>query len=178
MLLYAVMAIMMTYMAPEIVRILATQEYYEAIYIMPPIAIGVYMTSVANMYSNILLYVKKSKYIMYSSGIAAILNVVLNQICIPIFGYMVAAYTTMISYIIMLIILKCTASKTFKEIEGYSLNLVYDNRKILILSIAIIVILLAGTFLYSYLIFRYVIITLLIVAIIVYGIKKIRNLSL
>ena len=84
----------------------------------------------------------------------------------------------MISYIIMLIILKCNASKTFKEIEGYSLNLVYDNRKILILSIAIIVILLAGTFLYSYLIFRYVIITLLIVAIIVYGIKKIRNLSL
>lgn len=175
---YSLVAILAVLLAPEIIKVLATEEYYEAIYIMPPIAIGVYMTSVANMYSNILLYVKKSKYIMYSSGIAAILNVVLNQICIPIFGYMVAAYTTMISYIIMLIILKYNASKTFKEVEGYSLNLVYDNRKILILSIAIIVILLAGTFLYSYLIFRYVIITLLIVAIIVYGIKKIRNLSL
>lgn len=48
------------FLAPEIVRILATKEYYEAIYIMPPIAAGVFLTSVSNMYSNLLIYHKKN----------------------------------------------------------------------------------------------------------------------
>ena len=36
MVLYAGGVVVLTYLAPEIVRILATEEYYEAIYIMPP----------------------------------------------------------------------------------------------------------------------------------------------
>ena len=55
---FAVIAFVLTMMAPEIVRILATNEYYEAIYIMPPIAAGVFLTSVSNMYSNVLIYLK------------------------------------------------------------------------------------------------------------------------
>ena len=47
---YAIIAVMLTFLAPEIVKILATKEYYEAIYIMPPIAAGVFLTSVSNMY--------------------------------------------------------------------------------------------------------------------------------
>lgn len=43
MLLYAGVAVLLTYLAPEIVRILAPEEYYEAIYIMPPIAAGVFL---------------------------------------------------------------------------------------------------------------------------------------
>lgn len=43
----------------------ATEEYYEAIYIMPPIAGGVFLTCVSNMYSNIMIYYKKTQYIMY-----------------------------------------------------------------------------------------------------------------
>ena len=65
---YAIIAVMLTFLAPEIVRILATKEYYEAIYIMPPIAAGVFLTSVSNMYSNLLIYHKKTNYIMYRVG--------------------------------------------------------------------------------------------------------------
>lgn len=43
MVIYAGVAVFLTYLAPEIVRILATEEYYEAIYIMPPIAAGVFL---------------------------------------------------------------------------------------------------------------------------------------
>lgn len=62
---YAFVAVFLVLVAPEIVKILATEEYYEAIYIMPPIAAGVFLTSVSNMYSNVLLYLKSSKHIMY-----------------------------------------------------------------------------------------------------------------
>ena len=101
MLLYAVMAIMMTYMAPEIVKRYATEEYYEAIYIMPPIAAGVFFTAFANIYSDIAVYYKKTKYVMYPAIIAAVANLVLNYIFIGTFGYMAAAYTTLVSYILM-----------------------------------------------------------------------------
>lgn len=53
---YAIVAALLTFFAPEIVRTLATEEYYEAIYIMPPIAGGVFLTCVSNMYSNIMIW--------------------------------------------------------------------------------------------------------------------------
>ena len=78
---YAIVAALLTFFAPEIVRTLATEEYYEAIYIMPPIAGGVFLTCVSNMYSNIMIYYKKTQYIMYASIAAAATNVVLNYFC-------------------------------------------------------------------------------------------------
>ena len=62
--LYTFIAFVMILLAPEIVRIMATQEYYEAVYIMPPIAMGVALTAVSNLYSNILIFYKKTKVIM------------------------------------------------------------------------------------------------------------------
>lgn len=59
---YAIVAALLTFFAPEIVRTLATEEYYEAIYIMPPIAGGVFLTCVSNMYSNIMIYYKKTEF--------------------------------------------------------------------------------------------------------------------
>ena len=47
------------------------------------------------------IYHKKTNYIMYSSIIAAIINLILNYICINIFGYMAAAYTTLVAYIVL-----------------------------------------------------------------------------
>ena len=68
---------------------------------MPPIAGGVFLTCVSNMYSNIMIYYKKTQYIMYASIAAAATNVVLNYFCIAKFGYMAAAYTTLVAYIVL-----------------------------------------------------------------------------
>ena len=152
---YSIVAVLMVLLAPEIVKILATEKYYEAIYIMPPIAAGVFMTSVANMYSNILLYVKSSIYIMLASAIAAISNLLLNYLMIPKFGYMIAAYTTMFSYIIMLVVLIVFASLVFKKVEVRSLSEVYANGKIIILSLVIISLLMLTMLLYKNTVLRY-----------------------
>ena len=173
---YAIIAVMLTFLAPEIVKILATKEYYEAIYIMPPIAAGVFLTSVSNMYSNLLIYHKKTNYIMYSSIIAAIVNLILNYICIKTFGYMAAAYTTLIAYIVLAGTQAMFARKiTFKKTGRKS---IYNDNAVFIMAILTIIAALFGLFLYHYTWLRYTIICIgMIIGMIIslITLKRIKN---
>ena len=151
---YAAIAILLTYFAPEIVRILATEEYYEAIYIMPPIAAGVFFTSYSHLYSNIAVYYKKTKYVMYPAIIAACINLGLNYVCIKLFGYMAAAYTTLASYIV-LAALQAFWSKKVCEENKNPISVIFDNKFMLILALITIGASLIGLLLYSNTIIRY-----------------------
>lgn len=128
--LFAVIAFLATMLAPEIVRILATEQYYEAIYIMPPIAAGVFFTAVSNMYSNLLIYYRKTQFIMVSSGIAAALNVALNYVGIRQFGYAAAAYTTMIAYMVLGISQMVVATQVYRYTAHNSEKFVYNTKLI------------------------------------------------
>lgn len=153
---YAIIAVMLTFLAPEVVKILATKEYYEAIYIMPPIAAGVFLTSVSNMYSNLLVYYKKTNYIMYSSIIAAVVNLMLNYICIKQFGYMAAAYTTLIAYIVLAGAQIVFARRIHFKVSGG--KSVYNDKAVLFMALLTIIASLFGLVLYSYTVLRYIII--------------------
>lgn len=85
--------------APECMKLLAAPEYYEAIWIFPPLTASVFYIFVYNLFCNVELYYEKSIYITAASCAAAGLNIVLNYFAIPVFGYMAAGYTTLISYI-------------------------------------------------------------------------------
>ena len=146
----------MTLFAPEIVKILATEEYYEAIYIMPPIAAGVFFTSFANLYSNIAVYYKRSKYVMYPAIIAAGLNLFLNYIFIRLFGYMAAAYTTLFSYIVLAFLQAMWTNRGCRENKN-DINMIFDNKKMMLLAIITAVITLLTIPLYSNSIVRYII---------------------
>lgn len=154
MLLYALVAVMLTYMAPEILKILATEEYMEAIYIMPPIAAGVFFTAYANIYSDIAVYFKKTKYVMYPAIVAAVVNVVLNYIFIRIFGYMAAAYTTLIAYIFLAYLQAFWANKVCKE-NGIIDGKVFSDEKMLVIAIATVGLCLFGMVLYHFTVLRY-----------------------
>lgn len=172
---FAVVAFLLTIMAPEIVRILATKEYYDAIYIMPPIAAGVFMTSISNMYSNILIYHRKTQFIMVSSIIAAITNVVLNFFGIKMFSYMAAAYTTLISYVVLGLIQGVIAIIIHKKITGDRDDEVYDTKILVILSIGTIFACISCLLLYKFIIIRYIIVT--VISIVIIGnFKKIMKL--
>ena len=101
---YALVCAALIFLAPEIVRIFATEEYYEAIYIMPPIAAGIFLNAVSNLYSNVILYYKKTVYIMLPCVIAAVVNVALNLALIPSLGYVAAAYTTLFAHILLAVL--------------------------------------------------------------------------
>lgn len=151
---YAAIAVLLTCFAPEIVRILATEEYYEAIYIMPPIAAGVFFTSYANLYSNIAIYYKKTKYVMYPAIVAACINLGLNYICIKAFGYMAAAYTTLVSYIV-LVALQVFWSKKVCDENNNPISSVFDSRFMFMLAVITTIASFFGLLLYSNTIIRY-----------------------
>lgn len=109
----SVIAIVSTVFAPEVLRILTVSEYYEGVYIIPAVSGGVYMTALYNIYSNFLLYSKKTSTIMLSTMLAAIINILLNSILIPRFGYIAAAYTTLISYFVLAFLQKKGMNKYY-----------------------------------------------------------------
>ena len=165
---YAMVAVLLTFVAPEIVRVLATEEYYEAIYIMPPIAGGVFLTCVSNMYTNILIYYKKTSYIMYAAIAAAALNVVLNYICIARFGYMAAAYTTLAAYIVLAFGQGIAARKVCRQKRTGDLA-VYNDRAVALMAVVTIGLCLSGLLLYEHTALRYAVIAAGCVAAGVFG---------
>lgn len=86
--------------APEVVRILAPEEYYEAIWVIPPVATSVFFMSLYGLFANIEFYFEENIFIMAASIMGAILNIGLNFWLIPIFGYLAAGYTTLVCYVV------------------------------------------------------------------------------
>ena len=84
--------------APEIIKIFAPKEYFEAIWIIPPVAMSVYFMFSYTFFAVFEFYYEKTKYIAFATFSGAILNIVLNYICIKLWGYMAAGYTTLICY--------------------------------------------------------------------------------
>lgn len=160
---FALVAFLMTVFAPEIVRVLATKEYYDAVYIMPPIAAGVFMISVSNMYSNILIYYKKTKFIMFSSIIAAVINVVLNYFGIRSFGYVAAAYTTLVSYVVLAAIQGVIATKIQNIVKQNETQSAYNNKYVFLLSSMAIILCMVCLLLYRFDVVRFLILVIAIV---------------
>lgn len=165
---FAVVAFVLTIMAPEIVLVLATKEYYNAIYIMPPICAGIFLISLSNMNTNVLIYHKKTKFIMISSCVAATVNVILNYFGIKMFGYMAAAYTTLIAYMILALMQGVVSTRVHRKIVGDEKATVYDMKYIYMLAVVTIVLCTSCILLYQHTILRYCIIAVLIVLAVVF----------
>lgn len=101
--------------APEVVRILAAPQYMEAIYVIPPVAVTILFIFLFGIYGNIEFFYDKNMFTMYVSFGAAILNLVLNFIFIPLWGYTAAAYTTLFGYIVLCISHAIFMEKVSKE---------------------------------------------------------------
>lgn len=91
-------------MAPEAITILGGEKYAEGVYCVPPIVLGVVCQYIYTHYVNIEMHLKKTKYISGGTIFAALTNIVLNYFFIPMFGYVAAAYTTLVSYFLLMII--------------------------------------------------------------------------
>ena len=94
----AVVNFMLIVFAPEVVRIFAPTAYYEAIWTIPPVTMSVYFIFLYNMFSYYEFYYEKTTFIAAATMIAAALNLILNFVCIKMFGYIAAGYTTLVCY--------------------------------------------------------------------------------
>lgn len=86
--------------APEIIKIFAPPSFYEAIWVIPPIAMsGVFIFSY-DLFASYEFYYEKTVFLMIASISGAALNLLLNYIFIPKFGFVAAGYTTLACYIL------------------------------------------------------------------------------
>lgn len=90
--------------APEAILLLGGAEYAEGVYAVAPIVIGVICQYVYTHYVNVQMTLKRTGYISVGTVFAAGLNIILNIIFIPIYGYVAAAYTTLAGYIALMLI--------------------------------------------------------------------------
>lgn len=138
---------------PEIIKIFAAPEYYEARWIIPPVAEALLFMFIFPLFCNIEFYFEKTRFIMIASGVAAITNIILNMIMIPKFGYIAAAYTTLACYIFLSVAHYVTYRKICKT-EGLFVHL-YNIKFIVGLGIVSIVVMIFMTMLYDVLVIRY-----------------------
>lgn len=159
---FSLVSILISWMAPEIIAVLATDEYLSAVQIMPPIAAGVFLTSLSNMYSNVLVFYKKTKYIMFAAIGAAVVNIALNLVAIPVFGYGAAAYSTLFSYVVLAVSQYAWATRACRQ-AGRKLSVYEDGKLATIASVSMVATML-GIFLYSMDAIRYAACALLLIA--------------
>ena len=154
--LFAVACLFVIMLAPEVVAVMATAEYKEAIYAIPPIVGGVFFQIQYFMYANIVYFYKRPKYVMIASVVSTILNLILNFLFIPMFGYIAAGYTTLFCYMIQALI-------DYFAMRKVAPQPVYNMKYILILSIAVTIIALLSNIVYDSIVIRYIIIAIILV---------------
>ena len=95
----ALLVLPVIWFAPEIIYIMAGSDYLSAVYVVPPVAISLLLLVLSGFATNILFYYEEKWQLVGASIGAAVLNIVLNAVFIPKYGFAVAGYTTFVSYI-------------------------------------------------------------------------------
>ena len=90
--------ISMIIFAPELVTIFAPASYYEAVWAMPPVIMTVFFLYLYDVFSYYEFYFERTSFISLATIAAAALNLALNYVCIPLFGYVAAGYTTLVCF--------------------------------------------------------------------------------
>jgi O-antigen/teichoic acid export membrane protein len=91
--------------APELIRISAPQSYSVGLVIIPIVVISYFLDYIGSIYTRYIVYEKKRIAILPIYGIVSgVINIGLNMVLIPLYGYKIASVTTLISYLILTIL--------------------------------------------------------------------------
>ena len=146
-------------LAPEAVAIFAPKSYGEAIWVIPPVTMAVYFKFTYCLFANFEFYFEKTGWVMVASVVGAVLNIILNAIFIPIYGYIAAAYTTLVCYMVYSFLHYLFMRKACeKHTNGVQ---PYNTRKIVLISGVFIIVGFVLMGLYNYRWARYLVVLLL-----------------
>jgi O-antigen/teichoic acid export membrane protein len=167
---FGLIAIMVSLLAPEALYILGGEKYLAAVYVIPPIAISCVFQFVYGLYVNVEQFEKKTVGMAAATISAAVVNVVLDLVLLPHFGYISAAYATAISYAWLL-------AAHMRLVYKLGFKCVYDNRfnlyAIAVVSLAIVLI----SFIYGLPVLRWGIFSLVVLGIGYLGFRNREKLA-
>lgn len=152
-LLVAGATLAMSAFAPDLVRIMATEAYSEAIWIIPPVAASVFFVFMYMMFANVEMYFGENRGILVISIICSAANLILNALCIPVWGYMAAGWTTLICYL-LLTVLHYILMKRACRLNGMR-EKIFPEKMLLLLSLCVLVLSCTMLLLYRLGYFRY-----------------------
>lgn len=151
--------------SPEILYVMGGEKYMEAVYVIPPVMASYGIYAIITFYINIEIYNKRQVYIARNTIIAAFINIVMNYYFITTYGYIAAAYTTLLGYSILLLL---HLRVVFKMKKDY----LYDNRFNMFVAAFMIITMFVINALYQIQTVRLIAIILLIVISVVFVIKN------
>ena len=90
--------VLMACIVPEVVKIMATPDYYDCMDICILILLGCYFATLYYIPCEVEYFHKKTKYIAFSTVSCAVLNIILNYYLLTHYSYKSAAIATVVSY--------------------------------------------------------------------------------
>lgn len=102
--LISFVAVILIFFSREVIIILVDKQYHEALTLIPIIIISYFFFFLYTMYVNYAFYEKRTRKIALFTITAGAINILLNYLFIPKYGYVAAAWTTLISYLILFIL--------------------------------------------------------------------------
>ncbi|MGI6071387.1 MAG: oligosaccharide flippase family protein [Lachnospiraceae bacterium] len=93
-------AALLMLISPEIITVLGGSKYAPARHVAIPIVLAMFYSFMYNQPSAVEYYYKKTHFIAIGTVSAAVLNIILNAVFIPKYGYVAAAYTTVVCYLV------------------------------------------------------------------------------
>lgn len=169
----SILLIMYILCAPEIILLLAPPSYTEAVNLLPILIASVFFQFLYGFFGAIQFYFEQPKTVMYASVIASGANIILNLIFINLFGYIAAAYTTLICYLVMSVTHYLFMIRLLQRKRIYAK--IYDIKKMCCIAVVLLLITELSTLLYPFAIIRYGCIACMIFVIILYR-KKLKNI--
>lgn len=123
--------------APEVMRFLAGGDYYIGVYCIPSLAYSVYLIFIYTLFSDIELFYGKNRYVTAASTVGSVVNIILNAVFIPRYGFIAAGYTTLASYMVMcfgnyFFVKRCLKDAEVDEREIYNLRFLLLNSSVLL----------------------------------------------
>ena len=160
-LIMAILLLGVIWFTPEIIKIMAAPEYYEAIYVVPPVAVSIFLLLYSQFFINVEFYYEEKLSLVWGSIGAAVANLVLNWIFIRIFGFVAAAYTTLVSYILFAFANYFTMKRALNK-RGIKDN-AYNYRWLILLFFGFCAMTAVGAVLYNYLVVRIIVMAIVFV---------------
>lgn len=100
---YSMVTIAVLVISPEILKFIGPPEYWDGTTIIMWVVYATFVGFAYTLYVNIEFFYKKTALISLGTFLAAIVNVLLNKMFLLDFGYKFAAFSTVISYLLLLI---------------------------------------------------------------------------
>tara|TARA_Y100000034_G_C6642691_1_gene280992 strand:+ start:31 stop:579 length:549 start_codon:yes stop_codon:yes gene_type:complete len=97
-----------------VIRNIATSEFISTNTLLLVLALTIIFASIYSLSQNILFLLKKTKVVNYITLTGAIFNIVLNIILVPYIGILGAAISTLITFIILMILNLIYTHKHYK----------------------------------------------------------------